>query len=244
MLASAEPEAMKSTAAMVALKAIGDPSAFLELNSTSEYVDLYRDSTSLPLGTIILPLSPNLYLLFSVLDDLDKEKKQTNMLVGSLNAANKYTIGRGKMQKLSGLIITKNIDPDKHKMPAKVIEGRVNWLNMRMDPEYELEEMETNMESMFEHVNSMSNTDMPRDFLASLSKHFFRVDGEKFSTYQKLQTEACLVLEQRRPHWRKRKAKSSSQFLTMFYLLEKEVIESEDEVAQKLFVEIFNSREA
>ena len=50
MLASAEPEAMKSTAAMIALKAIGDPSAFLELNSTTEYIDLYRDSTSLPLG--------------------------------------------------------------------------------------------------------------------------------------------------------------------------------------------------
>jgi hypothetical protein len=41
MLASAEPEAMMSTAAMVALKAIGDASAFLELNSTSEYIDLY-----------------------------------------------------------------------------------------------------------------------------------------------------------------------------------------------------------
>ena len=54
------------------------------------------------------------------MDDLDKEKKQTNMLVGSLNAANKYTVGRGKMQKLSGLIITKNIDPDRQKMPAKV----------------------------------------------------------------------------------------------------------------------------
>jgi hypothetical protein len=50
MLASAEPEAMKSTAAMVALKAIGDPSAFLELNSTTEYIDLYRDCTSLPIG--------------------------------------------------------------------------------------------------------------------------------------------------------------------------------------------------
>ena len=47
MLASAEPEAMKSTAAMVALKDIGDPSAFLEPNSTSEYMDLYRDCTSL-----------------------------------------------------------------------------------------------------------------------------------------------------------------------------------------------------
>ena len=54
MLASSEPEAMKSTAAMVALKAIGDPSAFLELNSTSEYIDLYRDCTSLPLGNKVV----------------------------------------------------------------------------------------------------------------------------------------------------------------------------------------------
>ena len=54
MLASAEPEAMKSTAAMVALKAIGDPSAFLELNSTTEYIDLYRDCTSLPIGGFFL----------------------------------------------------------------------------------------------------------------------------------------------------------------------------------------------
>ena len=52
MLASAEPEAMKSTAAMLALKAIGDPSAFLELNSTTEFIDLYRDCTSLPLGEL------------------------------------------------------------------------------------------------------------------------------------------------------------------------------------------------
>ena len=166
------------------------------------------------------------------------------MLVGSLNAAHKFTIGRGKMQKLSGLIITKNIDPEKQKIPAKIVEGRVTWLNMRMDPEYELEEMDINMENMFDHVNSMTNTDMPRDFLASLSKHFFRTDGEKYSSFQKFQTEACLVVEQRRPHWRKRKTISSSNLLTMFYILEKEVIDSEDQVAKQLFVEIFHSREA
>jgi hypothetical protein len=51
---------------------------------------------------------------------MDREKQQNNMLVGSLNAASKYTIGRGKMQKLSGIIITKNIDPEKQKMPTKV----------------------------------------------------------------------------------------------------------------------------
>ena len=55
-----------------------------------------------------------------VLDDMDREKKQKDLLVGSLNAASKYTIGRGKMQKLSGMIITKNIDPESQKMPAKV----------------------------------------------------------------------------------------------------------------------------
>ena len=58
-----------------------------------------------------------------------------------------------------------------------------------MDPTYELEDMETNLENMFEHVNLMSNTDMPRDFLASLSKHFFRDQGEKFTSFQKLETE-------------------------------------------------------
>ena len=51
---------------------------------------------------------------------------------------------------------------------------------MRSDPSYESEEMETNLESMFDHVNEMGNTDMPRDFLASLTKYFFKENGEKF----------------------------------------------------------------
>ena len=114
---------------------------------------------------------------------------------------------------------------------------------MRSDPTYESEEMETNLESMFDHVNEMSNTDMPRDFLASLSKYFFKENGEKFTTFQKFQTEACLYLEQRRPHWRKRKAKSASLFLSIFFILEQEMLESNDEVNKRIFVEAFNSRE-
>ena len=104
-----------------------------------------------------------------------------------------------------------------------------------MDPHYENEEMESNLESMFDHVNHMVNTDMPRDFLAGLSKYFFRGDGGKLSIFQKYQTEACLLLEQRRPQWRKRKVNASSQFLSIFYLLEQEVIESNDQVAKSLF---------
>ena len=113
-----------------------------------------------------------------------------------------------------------------------------------MDPTYEAEEMETNMESMFEHVNEMWNTDMPRDYLASMSRHFFLEEGEKYTTFQKFQTEACLLLEQRRPNWRKRKTKSASQFITSFYMIEKDVLESDDDVLKSLFVEAFNSREA
>jgi hypothetical protein len=53
------PEAMKYTAAMVALKAIEDPLAFLKLNSTSEYIDLYMDSTSIPLCYFLIQLYNN-----------------------------------------------------------------------------------------------------------------------------------------------------------------------------------------
>ena len=113
-----------------------------------------------------------------------------------------------------------------------------------MDPEHEMQEMETNLENMFDHVIEMSNTDMPRDFLAGLSKYFFRDEGEKLSTFQKMQMEACLLLEHRRPHWRKRKTNASSQFLSIFYLLEKEVTESDDEVSKSLFVEAFHSRDS
>ena len=65
---------------------------------------------------------------------MDREKKQKDLLVGSLNAANKYTIGRGKMQKLSGIIITKNINPDKQKMPPKV--SKMQLKNSSIKPCY------------------------------------------------------------------------------------------------------------
>ena len=53
MLASAEPETMKSTVAMVGLKAVGDLKQFCELNSTTAAVDQMRDSSSLPTGAIL-----------------------------------------------------------------------------------------------------------------------------------------------------------------------------------------------
>ena len=52
MFASVEPEAMKSTVAMVGLKGMGDIKHFLEANSTSAAIDQMRDSTSMAVGNI------------------------------------------------------------------------------------------------------------------------------------------------------------------------------------------------
>ena len=79
MLASAEPETMKSTVAMLSLKALGDPKQFCELNSTVAAVDQMRDSSSLP----------------TVSDDIEREKAQHKALVGSLQAGTKRTVTNG-----------------------------------------------------------------------------------------------------------------------------------------------------
>ena len=93
--------------------------------------------------------------------------------------------------------------------------------------------METNMESMFDHVNSK----------ASLSKHFVRDEEEKYTNFWKFQTEACLYWSRENLTGARERPSHLANFCP-FYLLEKEVIESNYEVAKKLFVEIFNSREA
>ena len=62
MLASREPEAMKSTVSMVGLRGVGDTKHFLELNSTAAAVDQMRDSTSLPTGKLIKSISHNIYV--------------------------------------------------------------------------------------------------------------------------------------------------------------------------------------
>ena len=83
---------------------------------------------------------------------------------------------------------------------------------------------------------------MPRDFLAKLTQYFFRVGGD-LSFFQEAQREASEIMSTRRPHWRKRKAKSASLFLSIFFLIEKEVSDSSDNIVKELFVEAFSSRD-
>ena len=52
MMASPEPEAMKSTVAKVGLHGMGDKEHFMELNSTTAAIDQMRDSSSLLTGKL------------------------------------------------------------------------------------------------------------------------------------------------------------------------------------------------
>ena len=164
------------------------------------------------------------------------------MMVGSMNAASKFTKGEGEEEQLGGTIYTKNLK-DGMKMPAKIIEGRNNCLLMEKDAMYEDEDMGENCESNFEHCNEMSNILMPRDFLAKLTRYFIRSENEQLSFFQEAQREACEIMAVRRSHWRKRKSKSAALFISIFFLIEKEVAECDDPISKELFVESFSSRD-
>ena len=178
-----------------------------------------------------------------VYDDVEGDSGQNKLMVGSMNGASKFTKGEGEEQQLGGTVYTKNLKSGM-KMPAKIIEGRNNWLLMERDSAYEDEEMGENCERNFDHCNEMSSNNMPRDFLARLTRYFIREENESLSFFQKAQLEACEIMSCRRPHWGKRKAKSASLFLSIFFLIEKEVAESGDSISKELFVEIFLSRDA
>ena len=164
------------------------------------------------------------------------------MMVASMNGASKFTKKDGEEEMLGGIIFTKNLKLGM-KMPEKIREGRNNWLLMEKDPTYEDEEMGESCESNFEYCNEMSSNLMPRDFLAALTRHFIRVSDTELSFFQEAHREASEIMSKQRPHYRKRKAKSSSLFISIYFLIEKEVGDSCDEAVEKLFVEAFGNRD-
>ena len=168
-------------------------------------------------------------MIISVMDDIEGESGQSKNIVASMNGASKFTKGEGEEEQLGGIIFTKNIKVGQ-KIPQKIIQGRCNWLLMEKDPDYEQEDIGDNCEADVEHVNEMAGMDMPRDFLAGLTKYFIPNEGEEETYFQEADREAREIFDTRRPHWRKRKSKSASLFLSIFFLVEKEVSESNHQV--------------
>ena len=83
------------------------------------------------------------------------------MLVGSLNAGVKHTVTKGKMEKIAGLVITKNLK-DTEKWELKVLAGRLVWLLMSPASHHFDEDIEDNYDSMADYVRAMRLSDMPR----------------------------------------------------------------------------------
>ena len=167
MLASTEPESQKTTLSLVGLKAIGDRTNFCGSDSTTEAIDERRCSNPFPF----------------VLDDSERSRAEHKMLVGSLNAASKNTVSKGSQDKIAGIIITKNLK-QQEKWEMKVLSGRLVWLLMSPARFHFDEEMEDNYDSVAEHILAMRSSDMPRDFLARLTRWFIPPGPGKFCPYQ------------------------------------------------------------
>ena len=94
MLASYEPETMKSSLSQVALKNFSTPANFIETGSTKESMDQKRSTST----------------NFVVWDDVEGAGgKEQGVWVGGMNGAAKFTVGRGKTTKLAGAVINKNL---------------------------------------------------------------------------------------------------------------------------------------
>ena len=170
---------------MVGLKAVSDPLQFFNLQSSAASVLEQRSTSSLPTGSqkILLFSAHSLISVILVYDDVEGDSGQNKLMVGSMNAASKFTKSDGEEEQLGGTIYTKNLKTGM-KMPDKIIEGRNNWLLMERDPVYEEEDMGENCEANFEHCNEMSNVKMPRDLLAGFTQYFIIPEGELLSFFQ------------------------------------------------------------
>lgn len=167
MLASTEPESQKTTLSLLGLKAIGDRSNFCGSDSTTEAVDERRCTNPFPF----------------VLDDSERSRAEHKMLVGSLNAASKNTVSKGSQDKIAGLIITKNLK-HKEKWEQKVLTGRLVWLLMSPASIHFEQAMEDNYDCVAEHILAMRSSDMPRDFMARLTRWFIPAGPGQRSPYQ------------------------------------------------------------
>ena len=145
MLASVEPETQKTTMALLGLKAIGDKSNFCGPDSTAQALDELRCQNPFPF----------------VYDDSERSRDEHKMLVGSLNAGAKHTVMKGTMEKIAGLVITKNLK-ETEKWEMKVLAGRLVWLLLTPARHHLEEEMGDNYDSMADYIRAMRSSKMPR----------------------------------------------------------------------------------
>ena len=112
MLASYEPETMKSTLSQVCAKYFSTQDNTLESGSTKESMDLKRSTST----------------NFMLWDDVEggAGSKEHNVWVGGMNGLARHTVTRGKSYKLAGVMINKNLVQHESMHPKVCIYPIVN----------------------------------------------------------------------------------------------------------------------
>ena len=222
-LLSREPSTKKTSTVQIGLKQSSDASHFLAPNSSNAAIDLAKSKTSLPV----------------LCDDIESQAQRNKLIMDSFNGATKTTIGRGKEDKLAGQILTFNIKPEE-RIPEKIDEGRL-FLQL-YEKQMDVQSLEDIYDEKTAFKAAMNDPGVPRDFLAKVACRFIQKPGQK-SEFQIHHKTALLLLAQVKPDYDSRKLECYALPLAMFLLLEKEVLEKEDETVTRLFVEAFKDRD-
>ena len=201
----------------------GDPSHFLESNSTDSAIEAKQSKTS----------------WFVTHDDAERPRGQHKNLVGSYNAGAKVTISRGTSEKVGGLCQTKNWKKNE-KIEEKIVEGRAIIFNMEKVYKKDLD-VSNKYDMRTSHLQSMDNGRLPRDYMASFVGHFTFDDLEEQEThFQKVHKIACELISEVKPQYEDRRLFAQALLLAMFLLLQSDVEKLDDEVVSGLFVEVFD----
>lgn len=125
----------------------------------------------------------------------------------------------------------------------QVIEGRLIWFLMGKVVFHENQDLEENLLAQQRHRIKMMDNDLCTDLLVRMGRNFIVEEGDEFSSFQDLHRESCMLLQIHKKQYRKRKLKSCALVLAIFMMIEREVEESKDETAKRMFVEVFGDRE-
>ena len=231
LFGSVQPEAQKTMTVKLSMKIAGDINNIIDCGSTPQAMDQKRSTSTWPFCQ----------------DDIEGEGSKNKQITKSYDATSNYSIGRGKTEKNSGLILTHNIDISK-KMPAKIgTGGRVTWIVVERDEEYIMQEMGENCDMEDEILQKLNSQIDCLSFICSLTKAFLKPTSDTPAPWQKYRREATLKVAQQMPHWAakgwKRKIKAYATIAAMLRLIYDCVIEDGSARAMSLFREFFGSVE-
>ena len=98
-------------------------------------------------------------------------------------------------------------------------------------------------EAEVENAEAMNDLNACHDFLAMMTKHFLKTNGQSRCNFQEKHKAACSLLGELREDYSHRKLKAYSLPIVSYLLFEEAVKEANDDTTTRLFVEAFKDLE-